>query len=573
MKPKLFTVAKYALTAIFPLLLLTRLRFRYLMITGGLLVLLSGCFVQYFSNGSTNQANSEQLEKLKNEQKFFIIHFTDAVRAFNNIAVKDNRITGTADPLPKQHTKAVYVDEEEGGKLKGSDKADILNEVHIYVNKPASQMDKYPALSLAMEDIYRMDVYEFDKKKTGDNTTISVIGIAAVVAMIIAGAVAANKPEEPTPEMPAGTCGCPYVYKAEQGAYEFQNGVFSGAVYSNLERIDYLPISQSGNNTTFDGLRISGHQGEVQYLNQAQLLAVQHPQDSKVLTDPFGKLHSLVNLNSPSEARSGDGQNISPLVAAPDGQQYDFSRSTNENEAASVILSFNNPGQEQQAKLFIRAKNSGWSSIVNHEYTLLLGKAYRSFRSLQERSSTEKMEKELLDQDLPIKVYTENNGQWEYVGYFPLAGTENFREMVLPVLITNKEEKIVKVKLETAFRFWDLDYAAIDFSKDPDLTPVTINAVSIKHSVTGEVNATLENIDNHYVQISDKEYVDLAFELPAAKVPTTYILKTSGYYHFEDPYPVKANTSRLKQFKQAGAFNRFSREKFREVEELNAKLR
>ena len=50
------------------------------------------------------------------------------------------------------------------------------------------------------------------------------------------------------------------------------------------------------------------------------------------------------------------------------------------------------------------------------------------------------------------------------------------------------------------------------------------------------------------------------------------MLKTSGYYHFEEPYPVKANTARLQQFKNAGAFNRFSREKFREVEELNAKL-
>jgi hypothetical protein len=283
-------------------------------------------------------------------------------------------------------------------------------------------------------------------------------------------------------------------------------------------------------------------------------------------------LHGLTNLESPTEARSGDGQNISPLLAAADGQYYDFSGSANENEAASLILSFNKPGEEQEAKLFIRAKNSGWSSIVNHEYTLLLGKAYRSFRNLQERTSAEKMEKELLKQEIPIKVYAENNGQWEFAGYFPLVGTENFREMVLPVLIKNNKERTVRIKLETAFRFWDIDNAAIDFSKDPDLTPVAVNAISIRHSVKGEVNAALESIDKEYVQLSDQEYVDLSFVLPATGVQTTYMLKTSGYYHFEEPYPVKANTARLQQFKNAGAFNRFSREKFREVEELNAKL-
>jgi hypothetical protein len=218
----------------------------------------------------------------------------------------------------------------------------------------------------------------------------------------------------------------------------------------------------------------------------------------------------------------------------------------------------------------IRAKNSDWAAMVNEEYTLLFGEQYSHYRDKWEHINKNKMEDYLLKQGIPIKVYVENGDKWEYAGYFPLVGTEGYRDMVMEINLPENDNKQFRLKLETAYRFWDLDYAAIDYSEEETLQTMTIDPVSTQHILKGDQKKQLFKIDKIYAQLKNDEAIDLEFKVAdkGENNNISYFLASSGYYHIQNTYPIKANISRIRQFNKPGEFDRFSKEKYSEMEKF-----
>jgi hypothetical protein len=121
--------------------------------------------------------------------------------------------------------------------------------------------------------------------------------------------------------------------------------------------------------------------------------------------------------------------------------------------------------------------------------------------------------------------------------------------------------------------FWELDYAAMDFSKD----------ATVKITYSNPLIATTNSKDSNLKQLSlkDKDYVSLkeeeALSVEFGALPTvkdkvhSQFLLTAGYYHNIKEYTGKAQTAKLYKFRKKGAFNQYSKAKYEYARDVLAK--
>jgi hypothetical protein len=570
MKPIIPRLAKYTTVFFFPLLLVLRWKRKSSILLFLGMIILAGCFRKFYSTGTVTQVDSAAIQNLETSNKYFIIHYKDSVLALSNISIDNNVIEGKIGPLPKYHSTQLTPAPNEAKPFKNAYSNAVLSEVHLYVNNNKSDTLAYPGVRVPLSDIYRMDVYEFDKKKTNLSTVMSIIGIAVPVAVvIILAATSGGGGTTARSANDTSICGCPQVYVEQKGKFDFQNGIFSGAVYANLERMDYLPLGDLQPENSDIRLRISGHENEIQFLNSAQLIGVSHKQDSKIIVDGKGKFYTIHNPEIAGLATTNDNRNISTLLSKADGNAFQFDTYDPKEEYSKAYLTFKKPFEKGNARLLIRAKNSHWAAAINNEYTLLFGKEYIPYRDKWENTNPEKMKAFILKQGLPIKVYVENGEKWEYAGYFSLSGTENYRDMVMEIKVPENKRSSFRIKLESVYRFWDLDYAAIDYSSQEELNSFKIAPSSASNLQGEDQKKQIAERDKMFAVLNNDERIDIGFHVPekAENKTVSYFLASSGYYHIQKTYPVKANVSGLKEFKKPGEFDRFSREKYQELEQ------
>ena len=169
-------------------------------------------------------------------------------------------------------------------------------------------------------------------------------------------------------------------------------------------------------------------------------------------------------------------------------------------------------------------------------------------------------------------VYIKTHEGWKFVDYYQLIGNTASRDMIMQIDTKEIPGNTIELKLETAYRFWDLDFAGIDYSNDPNFTTAIIEpAEAIKSDSTNE-KQTLLNSDKAYVHLVNDEYISFKYDIPQtiSNTGTSYFLVSGGYYHNLEHVTGKANYNELIQFKKQGAFDKFSREKYKQAQDVAA---
>jgi hypothetical protein len=145
--------------------------------------------------------------------------------------------------------------------------------------------------------------------------------------------------------------------------------------------------------------------------------------------------------------------------------------------------------------------------------------------------------------------------------------------MIMALNIPDTKKNNIRVKLESAFMFWELDYVAMDFSPDLNLKPEIIyaaNAMNSLHNYNETEN--ISKIDSQYSTILQDDFLAVEFEVPAtATSKNSYFLVSTGYYHSLKQYDGKADLAELNHFKKKGYFSAYSEYKFTAVKNLLAK--
>jgi len=539
-----------------------------------LLLFVSGCYLRFYNTNTRNTIDRKTINELKNQNKYFVAHLKDGVKALKNVDVSNNILEADLDSIPPEHYNFADKLPSTSYRYK-KDSTAVLDEIHIYA--PTQSLDRKTHVSLPLTAVTRVDIYKKDVGKTSTSAILSTIGFAALAALIV-GLIAAAGSGSKTPPPPTTgggsggqSCDCPKLYTYNGAEYQFRSGLFSGAVYASAERADYYPL---GNITDTKGkfsFRLVNDRQEKQFINQVQLIRIAHAPAETILIDRHGTVH---NYTKPEQALSTSMMNdqVGESLAYRDGNSYVFNEKADPaSSLASVILTFRRPANAGQAKLIVNAKNTMWAGLLYEQFSTLFGDKLQEFiakRDKAGRSETEEWEKE---QALPMVVSVETETGWKQVDYFPLTGNSAGRDMIMPINIADVKGQTLRVKIESAYMFWELDYAAMDFTPDHMYKPEYIRvAAAVNSSNPKSETADLRADDKHYDELFQNNYISFEFDKPKPidNQADSYFLLSSGYYHSTKRYYGDPDWWTLMSLKKKWAFSAYSEEKYKEAAKL-----
>lgn len=427
----------------------------------------------------------------------------------------------------------------------------------IYVDGTVEIPESLPAeLSVPFTAIERVEVYDVSVGKTVFYWVgIPAIAVGGFFLVLIAVAAVSGS--------------CPFVYAFDGSSYEFTGEVFAGATFPPLERHDYLPLPQLKAVEGEYRVKLANELREIQHNNLAELLVIDHPPGAEVLFDKYGVPHTVTAPQTPAEAVTLRGEDVTAAVAAVDHVLYmgDVPEEAN-GEPDGLILTFHRPPGAAAAKLVIQGKNSLWLEYVFGEFCGLFGDAYGEWYDKKGQEPPEKFHRWLLEQGIPLAVYVDDDGAWRFVDYFHVAGPISAKRCVLPLDLGASASEEVKVKLEFGPLFWEIDYVALDFSADLPMQVRAVPPASAVNERGRDVSEALRADDGqYYVQEEVGEYALLTFaaRAPAEGMARTAFLHSKGHYEVLRDPTGKPNRGLLYSFKKRGRFVKFSQELFLDI--------
>ncbi len=513
-----------------------------------------GC--RYFKPVAVNNANNEtkthQLTLQQRQDKDFILHVGTKRYLMNKLSVDTTRmqISGTLDKVPLEHSAYIPGRSRVYVKRRGQDA--VLNEVHIFADTSIkAAIDQN--ITLKAGDIKKIELIEKDQGKTtasyilaGLGVTVSAFVVISIIALLLKSS-------------------CPYVSTYDGEQYNLQGELFGGSIYPSLQREDYVPLNIHAVNNEYQ-IKISNELKEKQYSDFANLLVINHPDNVKVLADASGKLHTISTPQAPVKALLNNRVDVSSNVISKDYTSCVFDDPASIDNNGNLYLTFNNNDKSEQAKLVLSLKNSYWFDYLYGEFTKGFGSHYNSWIKQQRKKPASELQQWSEEQNIPLTVSVKANGEWKEVIKLKTIGPLLNREVVVPLDVT--ADKNLEVKLTTGFMFWEVDYTAIDYSKDEQLTVQEIKPYQAIDENGVDVLQGLLYADKNYLnqpKTGNAAVLKYKAIAKANNQQQTVILHTSGYYEHVRDYSGLPKIAFLKGFSKAGAFAAFSKNKFTEV--------
>ena len=363
---------------------------------------------------------------------------------------------------------------------------------------------------------------------------------------------------------------CPFIYIQDGDVERFMGEFFSGAVTENMARHDFLPLPGFEPVDGVYELRIANEMEERQYTDLAVLEAVEHPADMEVLMTPEGMPILFAAPQLPAEAVTDQGTNCEAVMAARDGIAYDFTDECAEKENfSSLSLAFDKPAGVDQAHVILHVKNTMWSMMMYESFISMFGSRYDDYVEHQRDRSAEQKTQWLKDQGQMLEVQLRRAGQWETVHWVNLPGPFSFRSEVVPLDVSNIDEGPVELRLVAGYHFWELDYAAIDYTEQPGMVKTPLTLLSAEDELGQDVASHLLEVDGDYLERlfigADATLKFQALPAPESGNVHSVFMHAYGYYEPIRAYAGIPNMTELKKFKEPGHFARFSKEQFNDI--------
>ncbi len=359
------------------------------------LTMTSGCY--YFKVVRPSEQPRDVISKMQDQQKFIILHLDDKAWQLKDIIVNEESITGSISVLVgHERYKSVRPDNSNRYlKSKSHDESYVLSEVHIYITE-YSEAEK-GRISIPAGAIEKIEIYDKDKGATTASWAFSSLGVAAGAFGVLLVIIALTKSS------------CPFVYAYDGNDYLFSGEIFSGATQPGLERDDYMLLPGVASSEGDYSIRLTNEVHEIQSVNLASLLVIDHPSDLSVLIDKTGKVQTFHEPSVPVSAENRAGENLLPAIEKKDSLNYSGNLQGKEG-TEEIIMKFLKPENCKSGKLIIRAKNSFWLDVLFTKFHMLFGESFSIFAARQESASAGKLNKFLLDQKIPLLVYVEKDG-------------------------------------------------------------------------------------------------------------------------------------------------------------------
>ena len=524
---------------------------------------LTGC--KYYKPVATDTYNNEtkesSLKELNAKGKYFILRKGEHSYALSNIVLDDAKmtLTGTAGTVPPNHM-AYASNPKKGHYAYSKSESVVLTEVHIYTSD-TTEVDTSAIYTFPLSDVKKIEVIEYDKKKSTSHTVeaivFSVVGAALVVAII---AAASYQPPPPT----TSTSGsCPYISTFDGENYNLQGEIYSASIYQSLQKDDYLPLQLKSVNGDYN-IKISNDLPEIQHTDFADLLVADHDRNVTLLVNPDGRIFSISNPQSPEAATLNHHIDVKNELLHKDNNNCLFKDDSGARAAEDLFISFRNDSKSKKGKLILSGKTSAWMLYLFDEFTKGFGSSYDKWEKQQQKKSVADLEKWINEQNIPLTISLKTADGWREIQKLKVVGPLMDRDMAIPIDLPGNG--LVELKISGGYLFWELDYAAMDYTPDAAFTLHTIKPYEAIDEKGANVLPVIAEPDKQYLIQPDNGNVTIvkykSISPPQEGMIQTFFLHSSGYYTHIRHYNGSPKVAFLKSFEQPGALAAFSRQKF-----------
>ncbi len=515
------------------------------------LLLLVAC--QNYYMAVKQPKNAAIIDSLNKQNRYFVLRSGSQAFYMKNITLSADRKTleATLDTLPYEHR--LHLINGRNGKMRyrKTDPQDlpVLSEVHLYIvpDNTAAAGSRY---SLSLDQVQKMEVIEKDKKRTTNSYVLGAVGFTLGVMVLTAIIVAATKSS------------CPFVSAYDGEQFSLQGEIYGGAIYPQLERHDFLPLKMAPLPDSSLQLKISNELLERQYTDIAELWVVTHPKNKKVMVDEKGNLYSITQQEAPLSARLNNNKDVTTsLVQAADNALLYMDDSTSTDARNEVVMKFKKPGNIKTGKLILILKNSYWLDLLYGELARGFGSYYPTYIRKQQGKPASELLKWVNEQQIPLEVSIKTKAGWKKITTLKTIGPLATRQIVVPIDISETTGDLADVKLSSGFMFWEIDYAAIDYSNEEAFMVQKLVPVSAKDETGKDVLSLLQTEDGQYLEqphignVTTITYKGAT--TPGIDQTQTFFLKTKGYYEHIRNFKNKPDIGFLQQFKKPGAFPKY----------------
>lgn len=502
-----------------------------------------GC--TYYKAKTLPAADKPTIDNIGTLHKYFVIHHGQNVYSCSDLSVDMDNISGD---IQRISPKFFHYNDDPKVHHDKYDKS-ILNEVHIYM-KDGSVMPPMGISKIPLADIKEIRIIQTDGAATLVTFILGTAGVIAGFYLILVIVIALTKSS------------CPYVYSYNGENYVFEGETYGGAIASNLERDDYMPLpSIKPDNGTYR-IRINNELKECQYTDVAELVTVDHTEGTKVLLDKYGNPQMISDPRPPEDAVSANGDDLLTVIKEKDHSIYFFN---DENSLKNTVtMKFKIPDNVLDGKLLLKAKNSLWFDHVFGEFLSKFGSSYNRWMKTQSKTDPVSREQKIKENDFPLTAYILKNGEWQLIDFLYTVGPLASRDFVLPVDLSGAGDE-VEIKIETGFMFWELDYAAMDFTVKQNLCVKKYSPFSaVDNSGLDRTDELLSSDGKYMVQDHAGLSTEVIFKAEPANEGSirTVFLHTRGYYELIREFTGIPDIIELNKFKTPGYFSEYSRSEY-----------
>ncbi|MEO8794199.1 MAG: hypothetical protein ABI390_01965 [Daejeonella sp.] len=532
-----------------------------LLIYGLLISLMILACQSYYKTQPSGNSPSE-ISSLNSSSRYFILRNNDRAYHLMDIQLSSDQqsFTGKLEYLPSNHLVRLNKSKKENYTYSNSNSdKDVLNEVHFYTSAtlPATISGSDSVVTVNLNQIDKIEVVEKDKKRTSHSYLIGGIGYSAG-ALVLAGIIIA-----------ATKSSCPFVIGYNKGEFSLQGEIYGGAIYPQLARHDYMPLKLEPLEDKLS-VKISNELKELQFTDIANLQVITHLKTSRILSDPDGKLYSVTNPQRPFSATLNSRKNVLSAIRESDDDEILYMDDTTSSEALNyVVLNFKKSENSQKGKLILTLKNSYWLDFLYGEIAKGFGNYYNTYLKKQSKKPAAELNKWIIDQKIPLQIAVKTSAGWKTISHINTIGPVANRDLVIPVNLNDITDENISVKLSSGFMFWELDYAAMDFTDNENFSVKEIHPATAINEKGENVLPKLKSADGIYLeQPSPGDVTTLTYNyepVSNSSLTQSYILHSKGYYQHVRNYQNKPDVDFLKQFTKANAFNLFSKKHYKDL--------
>ncbi len=509
---------------------------------------LTSCFYYKVRTLKNNRLVNENLAG-----KYVIVHVGGEVWHLSKISMNADKmeISGFKNELSEDHNYYKKTNSDEVNRYKKKE-GNPTYEVHFYLSSYLEGSDDF--LVIPLSSVTKVEMYDKDVGATVMSHVVIITGISAAIFALFIIIVALLKSS------------CPFVYVNTGAQTTFSGEMFGGAISKPLERDDYMPLPELIAKNGVYELKIANELKEKQYTDMAELMVVHHPAGSRVVVDAHGVLQTITEPMAPIQAVSGNSVDQKELISKRDNNGFMFNLEEKNNPDISTLnLSFQKPAQGSQGKLVLHAKNSLWFDYMYGEFTKQFGTFYPKFAEKQKSVPAAQSKQWALDQNIPLSVYIETEKGWEFVDYFNTTGPLASRDLVMSLDLSKVKGEKVNVRLESGFMFWEVDYAAMDFTPNANFQLDYLSASSAVDENGKDVSSSLKSSDGNYLfqpKVGNRAMLKFTKPIDKVQMEQSCFLHSRGYYEYIRDFKNKPDMAYLKTFRNKGAFTRFTKENY-----------